>query len=108
MKPPYNGMIPPAMVRRLADLWPDGRHVITEYGERTSDETVWAAARAGGFTIVSKDSDFADATNYPGPPPHVVRLRVGNSISVALEAYIRAHAEEIEDFAASNERFREI
>ena len=48
MKPLYNGMLPPGMVRRLADLWPDAKHVVTEYGERFPDESVWEEARANG------------------------------------------------------------
>jgi hypothetical protein len=40
MKPLYNGMLPPSMIQRLADLWPEARHVATEYGEKFSDAEV--------------------------------------------------------------------
>jgi hypothetical protein len=40
VKPLCNGMLPPSIVERLADLWPDGRHVVTEYGEKFPDEAV--------------------------------------------------------------------
>ena len=108
MRPLYNGMLPPGIVRRLADLWPDGRHVVTEYGERFPDESVWSEARKHGYTIITKDSDFSDARRHPGPPPQAVRLLLGNSNTADLERYIREHAAEIEAFAASGERFGEI
>lgn len=108
MKPLYNGMIPPSMVRRLADLWPDGKHVVLEYGEGASDEDVWKGAKEGGLTVVTKDSDFADGRKHPGPPPKAVRLLIGNSTIAELEQYIRDHAAAIEAFVASGDRYREI
>jgi hypothetical protein len=54
MMPLYNGMLPPSMVRRLADIWHDAKHVVTEYGERFPDESVWAEARRNGYTIITK------------------------------------------------------
>jgi predicted nuclease of predicted toxin-antitoxin system len=58
--------------------------------------------------IITNDSDFADEQKHPGPPPQVVRLVLGNSNPAELEAYLREHAAEIETFAASGERYREI
>ena len=58
--------------------------------------------------IITKDSDFSDAQRHPGPPPQAVRLTLGNSTPAQLEAYLREHAEEIEHFAESGERYREI
>ncbi len=108
MKPLYNGMLPPSMVRRLADVWPDAKHVVIEYGEKCPDERVWAEAKARGYTIITKDSDFSDPRKYPGPPPQAVRLKIGNANPAQLEAYLREHAAEIDAFVASEERYREI
>ena len=108
MKPLYNGMLPPSLVPRLADLWPDAKHVVAEYGEKFSDESLWAAAKARGYTVITKDSDFSDPRKHPGPPPQAVRLRLGNANPDQIEAYLRAHAAEIEAFVASDERHREI
>jgi hypothetical protein len=58
MTPLYNGMLPPSLVGRLADIWPGGKHVVTEYGEK-----------------------------YAGPPPQVVRITIGNATPADLEAY---------------------
>jgi predicted nuclease of predicted toxin-antitoxin system len=108
MKPLHNGMLPPGLVRRLADLWPDAKHVMSEYGEKAPDELVWAEAKAHGYTIITKDSDFSDPQKHPGPPPKAVRLMIGNANPAQLETYQRAHAAEIEAFAASGERHIEI
>jgi predicted nuclease of predicted toxin-antitoxin system len=72
MTPLYNGMLPPSLVGRLADIWPGGKHVVTEYGEKFPDRSVWAEARAHGYTIITKDSDFSDAEKYAGPPGHLI------------------------------------
>ncbi len=108
MKPLYNGMLPPSMVRRLADIWPEAKHVVTEYGASFPDESVWAEAKAQGYTIITKDSDFSDVMRHTGPPPQAVRLMIGNATPAELEAYLRAYAGEIEGFVASGERYREI
>ena len=108
MKPLYNGMLPPSLVWRLADLWPEATHVVVEYGEKFPDESVWAEAKERGCTIITKDSDFSDPGKHPGPPPRAVRLMLGNANPAQIEAYLRAHAAEIEAFAASGERYREV
>ncbi len=43
-KPLYNGMLPPSMVRSLADLWPEAKHVVVEYGGQFPEENVWEEA----------------------------------------------------------------
>jgi predicted nuclease of predicted toxin-antitoxin system len=108
VKPLYNGMLPPGMVRRLVDLWPDGHYVVTDYGEKFPDNDVWSEARKHGYTIITKDSDFSDERKHQGPPPQAIRLCLGNSNPAELERYIREHAVEIEAFVASGERYREI
>ena len=67
MKPLYNGMVSPVLVRRLKDLWPDGLHVVTEWGATYPDDDVWAQARRLGLVIFTKDHDFGDSVRYPGP-----------------------------------------
>jgi predicted nuclease of predicted toxin-antitoxin system len=64
------------LVGRFAEEFPDSRHV-TEVGlDRATDREVWEFARAGGYVIVSKDSDFRQLAFLFGPPPKVVWLRV--------------------------------
>jgi len=72
-------MLSPVLVRRLEDLWPGSLHVVTEFGERCPDDSVWVEARRLGLVIITKDRDYADAARFPGPPPQVVRLLVLNA-----------------------------
>lgn len=101
-------MLSPLLVQRPGDLWPGSLHVITEFGENIPDESVWVQARQLGLVIITKDSDYGDAAMFPGPPPQVVRLLIGNSRTAAVEAYIRAHAAEIEEFSRSGQRYLAI
>jgi predicted nuclease of predicted toxin-antitoxin system len=101
-------MLSPVLVPRLKDLSPDGLHVVTEWGATYPDDGVWAQARRLGLVIFTKDHDYGDPVRYPGPPPQVVRLRILNASTAEVEAYIREHAAEIEEFSESSERYLEV
>jgi predicted nuclease of predicted toxin-antitoxin system len=58
--------------------------------------------------IITKDRDYADAARFPGPPPHVVCVKLLNDRTAATELNLREHAAEIEQFSTSNERYLEI
>lgn len=94
----FDENLPVSLIRRLADLWPDSQHVITQQLEGSSDTVVWDHARRHGLTIVSKDKDFHARSIVVGPPPQVVWLRLGNCTVNALVDVLRAHAAVIEDF----------
>ena len=47
MTPLYNGMLPPSLVGRLADIWPGGKHVVTEYYLREHAAEIEAFAASG-------------------------------------------------------------
>ena len=59
------------------------------------DEDVWEYARANGFTIVSKDSDFQQRSLLYGHPPKIVWLRIGNCTREQLVQLITIHEQEI-------------
>ena len=67
------------LVGRFAEEFPDSVHVTDVGLDRATDREVWEFARAGGYVIVSKDSDFRQLAFLFGPPPKVVWLRVGNA-----------------------------
>lgn len=46
------------IVPRIIDLYPDSEHVKTLALTNTDDVIIWEYAKANGFVIVSKDSDF--------------------------------------------------
>ena len=46
--------------------------------ERVGDADIWAYAKQHGFTIVTKDADFAELALLRGYPPKVIWLNCGN------------------------------
>jgi predicted nuclease of predicted toxin-antitoxin system len=55
------------------------------------DKAVWDYARAEGFTIISKDSDFHQRSLLFGHPPKVIWLRVGNGSTSRISAVLHGH-----------------
>ena len=58
----------PRLVKRLADLHPDSSHAFLLGLDQVSDAALWQRARQDGYTIVTKDSDFADLSVLPSDP----------------------------------------
>lgn len=88
------------LVARLADAYPGSAHV-RDVGLATADDAaVWEHARAHGFTVVSRDSDFHDLAVLRGPPPRLVWIRRGNCSTRDLEAILRRHRADVERFGA--------
>ena len=48
------------------------------------DPPIFAAARAAGVVVMTKDADFAEMVTRLGPPPQVLWLRCGNTSNAAL------------------------
>ena len=82
----------------LRELWPDTSHVATEGLGTASDHEIWEYARARGYTIVSKDSDFRQLAFLHGPPPKVVWVRLGNVTTSAVLQALMHQREAIESF----------
>ena len=98
MKLLYDQNLSPSLIRRLSDLFPDRDHV-REVGLRDADDgAIWEYARDHGFAIVSKDSDFQHLALLRGHPPKAVCLTIGNCTVNQLEAFVRAHANDIIEF----------
>jgi predicted nuclease of predicted toxin-antitoxin system len=85
---------------RLAELFPGSSQVRLAGLDRADDAIIWEFAKAGGFTIVTQDADFADMVALYGSPPKVIWLRCGNQSSAFIEKVFRNHAEAILAFAA--------
>ena len=66
------------IVDRIIDLYPSSEHVKTLALTKTDDSIIWEYAKANGFVIVSKDSDFHQRSLLYGYPPKFIYLRVGN------------------------------
>jgi predicted nuclease of predicted toxin-antitoxin system len=83
------------LVRQLADLFPGSSQVRLVGLAEASDRAVWDYARANGFVLVSRDSDFAEMAALHGPPPKVVWVRSGNRPTNAVELMFRRQADAI-------------
>ena len=52
------------------------------------DPTIFAAARAAGSIIMSKDADFVELVARHGPPPQILWVTCGNTTNDALQAFL--------------------
>jgi predicted nuclease of predicted toxin-antitoxin system len=82
----------------LADVFPGSMHVRDLGLAHADDEAVWACAKDGGYTIVSKDSDFHQRSFVEGYPPKIVWLQVGNCSTADIEARLRRNVDELARF----------
>jgi predicted nuclease of predicted toxin-antitoxin system len=64
----FDENLSPRLVLAISDLFPGSRHVEDCDLLSESDEQVWRYARVHGFTIVTKDSDFAKMSRLLGSP----------------------------------------
>ena len=94
-------MLSPDLVRLLENEYP-GR-TEHELGERAKDSEIWNYALGNGFTILSRDRDFAGMSAQRGHPPKVVRVDTGNSSTTAVAELIRDRASEMSQFEAQEE-----
>jgi predicted nuclease of predicted toxin-antitoxin system len=62
------------------------------------DQVIWAYAKAGGFTLVSHDADFAELAALHGHPPKVVWLRIGNQPTSFVAETLRRRAQALIEF----------
>lgn len=83
---------------RLADVFPGSRHVRDVGLASADDAAVWDYARAQGFSIVSKDSDFHQRSFVFGAPPKVIWLRLGNCPTQEILDLLRARVGDVEAF----------
>jgi predicted nuclease of predicted toxin-antitoxin system len=88
------------LVRPVEDLHPGSKHVSDVGLERADDQTVWRHALEHGFTLVSRDADFAERSLSEGPPPKVIWIRRGNCSTRTIESLLRERHAELEAFAA--------
>ena len=91
------------LVGRFAEEFPDSVHVTDVGLDRATDREVWEFARAGGYVIVSKDSDFRQLAFLFGPPPKVVWLRVGNASTSVIVSLLRDSIDVVEAFATAGD-----
>lgn len=98
MKLLFDENLSPRLARVLADLYPESTHVHERGLGSADDASIWQYAKANGFTIVSKDSDFQDRSVIEGHPPKVIWLRAANCSTGEIESLVRNAAGVIRQF----------
>jgi len=89
------------IINRIIDLYPDSEHVKTLALTNTDDVVIWEYAKANGFVIVSKDSDFHQRSLLYGHPPQFIYLRVGNCPTSKIVQILRDSFDTIIQFGNS-------
>ena len=105
MKLLFDQNLPRRLVREFESEFPGSVHVRDLQLDTATDPAIFTYAAEHGFTIVSKDNDFAQLSFLRGAPPKVVWLRVGNSSTAELKEFIRRNTGLIQDFESASESF---
>lgn len=84
------------MVPFLQADFPGSSQVALSGLESASDSEIWQYAKANGFVIVSRDSDFQERSLVAGHPPQVVWLKIPNRSKTAVLNILLEHHVEIE------------
>ncbi|MBZ5642496.1 MAG: DUF5615 family PIN-like protein [Acidobacteriia bacterium] len=93
----------PRLTELLPDLYPGSVHV-HECGLGSADDaTIWEFAKANGFAIVSKDSDFEERSILLGFPPKVIWIRARNSSSAQIASLLTTAYPVIEHFVSGKQ-----
>jgi predicted nuclease of predicted toxin-antitoxin system len=103
MKLLFDENLSPKMVAALADIFPDSNHVDRVGLGGASDSEVWRYAKAHGFMLVSKDSDFYEKSILYGHPPKVIWVKRGNCTNRQIQLLLRNKAEIIAEFYQNDE-----
>jgi predicted nuclease of predicted toxin-antitoxin system len=76
----------PSIARWIAENFGGECASVRDLGLRDAlDPPIFAAARAAGASVMTKDADFAKMVERFGPPPRVIWLRCGNTSNAALK-----------------------
>ncbi len=97
----FDENLSPKLVSALADIFPDSAHVDRVGLGSESDSDVWEYAKANGFILASKDSDFYDKSALYGHPPKVIWIRRGNCSNRQIQLMLKNKAETILAFDQS-------
>ena len=87
----------------LEAQFPDSAHVRAVGLGSASDAEVWEFARAGGYTLLTKDTDFRQRSFTFGAPPKVVWIALGNCTTDAVADLLLANTAVLTAFEADSE-----
>jgi predicted nuclease of predicted toxin-antitoxin system len=72
------------------------------------DAEIFAAAKAQGVIVMTKDSDFVDLSNRFGAPPQIILLTCGNTSNARLKEILNSTLLEALEFLRTGEVLVEI
>jgi predicted nuclease of predicted toxin-antitoxin system len=98
MKLLFDNNLSHKLVSNLRDLFPGSVHVMNKKLDESNDQEVWEFAKANGYTIITKDSDFNDLSILKGAPPKVIWIRCGNCNVSRIEDTIRKNFKILQSF----------
>jgi predicted nuclease of predicted toxin-antitoxin system len=98
MKLLFDQYLSPRLPRLLADIYAESIHVREVNLRDADDSEIWEYAKANGYAIVSKDSDFQQRSLLRGAPPKFIWLRVGNCSVKRTEELLRTYSAAIHTF----------
>jgi len=82
----------PRIARWISANFPVTTHPLREIGLRDAeDDDIFAAARAAGVTVLTKDSDFVRLLEQHGSPPKILWLTCGNTSDPSLQQILGRH-----------------
>ena len=103
MKLLFDENVSPKLPPLLVSEYPGSVHV-REVGLRgADDQRIWDYARAMGFAIVSKNTDFRERSFLQGFPPKVIWLDVGNAGTSMIAALLQREHQRVEAFERQDE-----
>ena len=79
---------PPALAEWLVARGHEAAHVLALAGLDAPDSMIWDLARHQGRTVITKDRDFAIWASARRTGPQVVWIRLGNTTTRALLAWL--------------------
>ncbi len=98
MKLLFDENLSPKLAVNLSDIFPNSKHVDRLGLGGESDNAVWEYAKANGYVLISKDSDFYDKSVLFGYPPKVIWIRRGNCSNRTIELILRNKGDAIQAF----------
>lgn|SRR5215213_10773443 len=84
-------------------------YAVRDLGLRDAeDQVIFAAAKAAGVVVMTKDSDFVEMLQRLGPPPQIIWLRCGNTSNARLKQILTQALPDVLPMLANGEPLVEI
>jgi predicted nuclease of predicted toxin-antitoxin system len=86
------------LVKKLGSVYSDIQQIKRIGFNNKPDRTIWDFAKAGGYTIVTFDSDFYDLSLLFGHPPKLIWLRCADQTTRFIENVLKQKYDQIYEF----------